>query len=88
MAHPIHDVRRQSHARRSAVVALARRRRFGPFGELANDPARRDKQLAAMLRAGHGFADARHVLDAPSAEALDEWMGEGAEDGPQRGEWD
>lgn len=78
-------------ARRSAVVALARRRRFGPFGpfgELANDPARRDKQLAAMLRAGHGFADARHVLDAPSAEALDEWMGEGAEDGPQRGEWD
>ena len=62
--------------RRRAAVALARKRRFGPFAVEAPDPARREKQFAAMVRAGHGFDAARTVLDAPGEDALDEWIDE------------
>lgn len=60
--------------RRLAVQTLARKRRFGPYfqGELL--PDRRDKQIAALLRAGHGFDHVRSVMDAPSEEALDQWV--------------
>lgn len=40
-----------------AAVRLARKRGFG------NNPERRDKQLAALVRAGHGFAIARTALE-------------------------
>ena len=55
------------------AVAFARRRRFGPFAREAgaSDPARRNRELAAMARAGHGFDVARRVLMArDAAEAL------------------
>ncbi|VVT04606.1 RecX family transcriptional regulator [Sphingomonas sp. EC-HK361] len=47
------------------ALAFARRKRIGPFALAASDRPRREKQLAAMLRAGHGFAIARAIVDAP-----------------------
>ena len=59
-------------------MVMARKRGFGPFALKRPDPARREKQLAAMLRAGHLLDTARHLLDAGSeAEAL-EWVDEAA----------
>lgn len=71
---------------RSAALAMARKRRFGPFyagpGEDAADRhKRREKQLAAMLRAGHDFEIARTVIDAGGVAQLDEWLAEAREDG-------
>lgn len=73
------------HARREAVAALARKRRFGPFAkeDVRQDaawPRRREKQLAAMIRAGHDFDHARRAIDAPDPEALDEWVDEAREE--------
>lgn len=64
---------------RRAALAMGRKRRFGPFGSEMPDADRRQKQLAAMLRAGHGFDAARAVVDAPTREAVHEWLAE-AED--------
>lgn len=61
---------------RESVVALARRRRFGPFFRGDMEPARREKQLAAIMRAGHGFDSARRVVDARETETLDAWVEE------------
>ncbi len=69
----------EADARRAALV-MARKRRFGPFGKGEGlDPAVREKQVAAMLRAGHPLAHAREVVNALSAEALEEWIDEAAE---------
>lgn len=75
IAEPIrHDVRPDAAARRQAVLALARKRRFGPFGaKMAGDPALRQKQIAAMLRAGHMLAEVRGVIDASSPAAAESW---------------
>ena len=63
---------------RRAVIMLARKRRFGPFGKpLTGDVEGRklrEKQIAAMVRAGHGFDAARTVVEANSEEELDEWL--------------
>jgi regulatory protein len=72
-------------AGREAVVALARKRRFGPFtrGELRGDETwtkTREKQLAAMIRAGHAFDHARRVIDATDPALLDEWVDEAREE--------
>ena len=77
---------------REAVLALARKRRFGPFARDAigepdddllpedrnfetNQALRklRDKQLAALVRAGHEFSDANAVLNARSIAQAEEW---------------
>ena len=62
----------RDHAQEDAVesaLRLARRRRFGPFAAKAADPAEREKQLAAMIRAGHGFRLARAIVSlAPGSE--------------------
>ena len=47
-----------------AALTLARRRRIGPFAQTAADRPLRERQLAAMIRAGHGFALARRIVDA------------------------
>lgn len=47
---------------RDAAIRYAQRRRFGCFGETAPDRKLFEKQLAAMVRAGHGFEIARVVL--------------------------
>ena len=67
-------------AQRRAALALARKRRFGPFGEGAGDPARRRKQLSAMLRAGHGMEAARRLVSAASPEEAENWVAEAGED--------
>lgn len=69
----------EAEARRAALV-MARKRRFGPFGKGGGlDPTVREKQVAAMLRAGHPLAHAREVVNALSADALEEWIDEAAE---------
>jgi regulatory protein len=58
---------------RHAALSLARRRRFGPFGAEPPDRARQEKQLAAMIRAGHSFDVARKLIEASDAETAEEW---------------
>lgn len=60
---------------RLAACRLAERRRFGPFGEPV-DRRGREKQIAAMLRAGHSFDTARAIVDAPDVESASEWVAE------------
>lgn len=72
--------------RREAAQAFARRRRLGPFGKgsgeigdhphSALDPATRARQVAAMVRAGHGFATASAVIDAADPSAVQQWVDE------------
>jgi regulatory protein len=87
-------------ARRAAVLALARRRRFGPFARGGADDAlspeerRRahEKRLAAMLRAGHNHGDAQAMLAFARVEEAEQWVSEGYEDAdedekPQDDKW-
>lgn len=60
-------------AQRQAALALARKRGFGPFGTSAGDRAVRERQVAAMLRAGHPLDSARRIVDAETVAALEEW---------------
>jgi len=55
----------------TAAVALARRRRLGPF-RAKDRKAHRDRDLAAMARAGFDYELARRVVDAVDSDALDE----------------
>lgn len=49
-----------------AALTFARRRRIGPFGDAPPDRPARERQLAAMIRAGHGFDLSRRIVDAPA----------------------
>jgi regulatory protein len=42
--------------------------------------ARREKQLAAMLRAGHALDSTRELVDAATVEAAEDWAALPAED--------
>ena len=64
---------------RRAALALARKRSFGPFGTELPDRPRREKQIAAMLRAGHALDSARELVNARSQEAAEEWAAQGDE---------
>jgi regulatory protein len=64
---------------RRAALALARKRRFGPFGLQTLDRTGREKQIAAMLRAGHALDSARELVNARSQEAAEEWATQGDE---------
>lgn len=69
--------------RREAATAYARRRRFGPFARerlTADDRAARQKQLAALMRAGHDSGHARYVLAAASPGELDSWVEDAREE--------
>lgn len=69
----------EAEARRATLV-MARKRRFGPFGRGEGlDPAAREKQVAAMLRAGHPLAHAREVVNAVTPDALEAWIDEATE---------
>lgn len=74
------EVRAGEAAERRAALALASRRRLGPFGGGAADRDARQKQIAAMLRAGHGFDAARAVVDAATVAAAEAWAAEAEED--------
>lgn len=67
-------------AKRQAVLTFARKRGFGPFGPDRPDRAQREKQLAAMLRAGHTLDSAREMVDAASVEAAEQWVAEAVEE--------
>ena len=81
------ELQASEYEKRDAALHLARKRRFGPFmvnsGGGRADRAVREKQLAAMVRAGHGFDTARAVLDAASEEEAEEWVHEAADLGPE-----
>ena len=52
-----------------SALHLAERRRLGPFASEAADRKARERALATMIRAGHGFGLARAIIDlAPGAE--------------------
>jgi regulatory protein len=54
-----------------AALRFAERRRIGPFGAPSKDPKAREKAIGAMVRAGHGFALAKAVVDWPSDRPID-----------------
>ena len=47
-----------------SALAFARRRRFGPYADVPAEPERRQKQIGAMLRAGHAPRIARAIVMA------------------------
>ena len=54
-----------------AALRFARRRRLGPYAEKLLERPDREKALAAMVRAGHGFELARAVVNAEPGSELD-----------------
>lgn len=58
----------RAHARNEQVEAalrFARRRRFGPFATSVPDHRLQERQLAAMIRAGHDFKLAKTIVSLP-----------------------
>lgn len=74
------EVRAGEGEQRAAALALARKRRYGPFGDKAEDRTVREKQLSAMLRAGHPLDSARLLVNAASVEAAEDWAAAAGED--------
>lgn len=74
------DIAPSEYRRREAAIRLATKRGFGPFAKLELDQAKREKQIAAMARAGHDFATARLIVESERAEQLDEWLQEAFEE--------
>jgi len=62
----------------AAAAALARRRRLGPYRAAADRPDRRERDLAALARAGFGYDIARAVIDAANADELETVSREGS----------
>lgn len=56
---------------RVAAARLARRKRLGPFRLQALRDELRNRDMAALARAGFGYDVARKTIDAESAEALE-----------------
>ncbi len=67
------EVRASRSEQRSAALAFAMKRRIGPFGAAPADRAAREKQIAAMLRAGHPLESARALLGAADEAAAHDW---------------
>jgi regulatory protein len=55
----------------AAAITLARRRRLGPYRPETDRETRREKDLAALARAGFGYDIARTVIEASDIEALE-----------------
>ncbi|MEM1196168.1 MAG: RecX family transcriptional regulator [Pseudomonadota bacterium] len=80
-------------ASRRAALLLARKRGFGPFARMVGEPdeapeaarKRREKQVAAMLRAGHLYDHIQFILEASDAQSVEEWVMEAEED--ERDDW-
>jgi len=74
--------RADEQAARLAALVMARKRRFGPFGQHGAplDRALREKQVAAMLRAGHSLERARLLVDSARVEDAEAWANEGNDD--------
>ena len=76
------QLRPSESQQRQAALAMTKKRRFGPFGPQVADPAKREKQVAAMLRAGHPLDIVRQLIDASDIESAEEWAAELQEDDP------
>lgn len=64
----------KEHMSESVFVAaenFARRKRLGPFASEPASPEKRQKQLHAFLRAGHGFELAKRFVNAEPGEVLE-----------------
>ncbi|WP_454279527.1 regulatory protein RecX [Sphingomonas sp. Marseille-Q8236] len=61
-----------AEAARDAALAFARRKRIGPYGDGEADRAVREKQFAAMMRAGHGSTLSRRIVSAAPGETIDD----------------
>ena len=59
-------------AERAAAIRYVRRRRFGPYRAETDRAARREKDLAAMARAGFGYGVAKDVLQATDTDQLED----------------
>lgn len=73
---------------RLAALRMAEKRRFGPFGADGVPPAdrsARDKQIAAMLRAGHSHDSARQLVEATDGEAARAWVDAARDDEREEG---
>ena len=55
-----------------AAIILARRKRLGPFGKPEGRMERRQKEMAAMGRAGFSFDLARKIINATDDAAIEE----------------
>lgn len=55
----------------ASALALARRRRLGPFAGTPADPDARRRAIAVLMRAGHEFALARQIAFATCESDLD-----------------
>ena len=53
------------------ALAFARRKRIGPFALAPVDRAQREKQIAAMIRGGHGFTLSRKIANLQLGESFD-----------------
>jgi regulatory protein len=67
-------------ALRRSALALARKRRLGPFGLPPADRPARERQIAILLRAGHRLDMAREVVEARTVDALEAWVEEAEEE--------
>lgn len=85
----------EAESRRAAVL-LAKKRRFGPFGSEPDPVADRatlhklrEKQVAAMLRAGHLFEHVAFIVDAGKVDDIDAWLeeAEAEESREEGGSW-
>lgn len=56
---------------RAAAVAFARRRRLGPWRAAATRRDRRERDMAALARAGFSYSIARAVIDGESDDVTD-----------------
>ena len=65
----------------AAAVALAKRRRLGPFNMRGDRDARREKDMAALARAGFGVGVAARVIDAETADDLEAMKYDGGSSG-------
>ncbi|MBB4860212.1 regulatory protein [Novosphingobium chloroacetimidivorans] len=75
------DVAPELAEARLAAAALARRRRFGPWHDPLPDRLLREKQIAAMLRAGHTLDMARQIVEATAPAAIEDWIESARGDG-------
>ncbi len=61
----------------AAAIALAKRRRLGPFSTRGDRIERREKDMAALARAGFSYGVVCRVIDAETPEDLDAMKNDG-----------
>jgi regulatory protein len=54
-----------------AALAFARKRRIGPFADLAADRPLRERHIAAMIRGGHDFTLSRRIVSMAPGEDIE-----------------